>query len=119
MNLWTLNVKVNGSFVSFQYILEKYRDKFHSSRTAKSLEAHYYRMKRTGALGPEGAASVDIKPAPGSVQSPPIIQQQTIELVPNIHGQKYIQPNIAVSGLYSSQLLIYFHRGREYSFHCY
>jgi hypothetical protein len=30
--------------------LEKYRDSFHSSRTAKSLEAHYYRMKRTGAF---------------------------------------------------------------------
>lgn len=55
--LWTsleeeiLKQEVNGSFISFQYILEKYRDKFHSSRTAKSLEAHYYRMKRTGALG--------------------------------------------------------------------
>jgi hypothetical protein len=37
-------------FVSYQQILEHYRDYFHSSRTAKSLEAHFYRMKRTGGL---------------------------------------------------------------------
>ena len=35
---------------SFQKLLEKYRTVFHSSRTAKSLEAHYYRMKRDGKL---------------------------------------------------------------------
>ena len=34
-------------FVSFQRTLEKYRDIFHSSRTPKSLEAHYYRLKRS------------------------------------------------------------------------
>ena len=34
----------------FQNILESYRSQFHSSRTAKSLEAHYYRMKRSSNL---------------------------------------------------------------------
>jgi len=37
-------------FLGFQAVLEKFRPKFHVSRTAKSLEAHYYRMKRTGVL---------------------------------------------------------------------
>ena len=39
-------VVVNHQF-QFQHVLEKYRSQFHSSRTAKSLEAHYYRMKRS------------------------------------------------------------------------
>jgi hypothetical protein len=35
-------------FISFQYLLDKYRDKFHPSRTIRSLEAHFYRLKRNG-----------------------------------------------------------------------
>eukprot|EP01121_Diplochlamys_sp_Union-15-3_P022834 TRINITY_DN9843_c0_g1_i1.p1 TRINITY_DN9843_c0_g1~~TRINITY_DN9843_c0_g1_i1.p1 ORF type:complete len:223 (-),score=21.20 TRINITY_DN9843_c0_g1_i1:38-706(-) len=37
-------------FIGFQGVIAKYRPKFHASRTAKSLEAHYYRMKRIGTL---------------------------------------------------------------------
>eukprot|EP01119_Soliformovum_irregulare_P025141 TRINITY_DN9229_c0_g1_i1.p1 TRINITY_DN9229_c0_g1~~TRINITY_DN9229_c0_g1_i1.p1 ORF type:complete len:226 (-),score=42.29 TRINITY_DN9229_c0_g1_i1:669-1346(-) len=55
--------------MSFLHILEKFRDKFHSSRTAKSLEAHYYRMKRTGAISKD-----DLK---GTKKDQP-----TIQLVP-------------------------------------
>lgn len=39
-----------GPFVSFQKILDEIKDAFHPSRTAKSLEAHFYRMKRKGAV---------------------------------------------------------------------
>eukprot|EP01104_Vermistella_antarctica_P017077 TRINITY_DN598_c0_g1_i1.p1 TRINITY_DN598_c0_g1~~TRINITY_DN598_c0_g1_i1.p1 ORF type:complete len:625 (-),score=147.21 TRINITY_DN598_c0_g1_i1:108-1859(-) len=34
----------------FKRVLERNRSTFHSSRTVKSLEAHYYRMKRGGLL---------------------------------------------------------------------
>lgn len=40
-------LKSKGS-VSFQHLLDKYRDKFHPSRTIRSLEAHFYRLKRSG-----------------------------------------------------------------------
>lgn len=33
-------------FAGFQTLLEDFRNKFHPSRTARSLEAHYYKMKR-------------------------------------------------------------------------
>lgn len=39
-----------SDFAGFQHLLEKYRAKFHPSRTARSLEAHYYKMKRGGMI---------------------------------------------------------------------
>ena len=36
----------SANFRSFVHVLETHRPQFHSSRTPKSLEAHYYRMKR-------------------------------------------------------------------------
>jgi len=50
-------VMVHRQF-QFQQILEKYRSQFHSSRTAKSLEAHYYRMKRSNHLSDTTEVSV-------------------------------------------------------------
>ncbi|KAL0212808.1 hypothetical protein RCL1_006434 [Eukaryota sp. TZLM3-RCL] len=41
---------VAHNFISFSDILEKNRSKFHPTRTPKSLEAHYYKMKRSGNL---------------------------------------------------------------------
>jgi len=40
-------LKAKGS-VSFQHLLDQYRDRFHPSRTVRSLEAHFYRLKRSG-----------------------------------------------------------------------
>lgn len=52
----------------FQHILETYRAQFHSSRTAKSLEAHYYRMKRSDNLGmPDDPQPPHVCPIPSKV----------------------------------------------------
>lgn len=43
-------VRQSEELSTFQRVLENNRASFHPSRTAKSLEAHYYRMKRKGTL---------------------------------------------------------------------
>jgi len=58
-------------FIGFQQILDKYRDQFHPCRTVKSLEAHFYRLKRTGALD-------DIDHYHGLVKNVPSTQKQTL-----------------------------------------
>ena len=45
--------RVIGSTFNFLQMLERHRPEFHYSRTPKSLEAHYYRMKRNGTLDKE------------------------------------------------------------------
>jgi hypothetical protein len=37
-------------FISFQHLIDSNREKLHPSRTVKSLEAHFYRLKRNGAF---------------------------------------------------------------------
>jgi hypothetical protein len=37
-------------YISFHYLLDHYRYQFHPSRTIRSLEAHFYRLKRNGNL---------------------------------------------------------------------
>jgi len=49
----------NTKFRGFQNVLERHRVYFHSSRTAKSLEAHFYRMKRTGSLAKDGEPVIE------------------------------------------------------------
>jgi hypothetical protein len=34
--------------ISFHHLIDKYRYQFHPSRTVRSLEAHFYRLKRSG-----------------------------------------------------------------------
>jgi hypothetical protein len=72
---------VGGSqFEGFQSILEKYRSDFHSSRTPKSLEAHYYRMKRTGALEkPFSPSVVPISTPTLSSSSLPLTQSSSLQ----------------------------------------
>jgi hypothetical protein len=54
--LWTedeeaiLKRESRDNMNNFHLLLDKYRPLFHSSRTSKSLEAHYYRMKKSGDL---------------------------------------------------------------------
>eukprot|EP01028_Stygiella_incarcerata_P010914 TRINITY_DN59228_c0_g1_i1.p1 TRINITY_DN59228_c0_g1~~TRINITY_DN59228_c0_g1_i1.p1 ORF type:complete len:194 (+),score=58.19 TRINITY_DN59228_c0_g1_i1:76-657(+) len=40
--------------VQFDRLLEKYRSVFHPQRTTASIEAHFYRLKRTGVLARTG-----------------------------------------------------------------
>mmetsp|Transcript_15814 Transcript_15814/g.17569 ORF Transcript_15814/g.17569 Transcript_15814/m.17569 type:complete len:497 (+) Transcript_15814:52-1542(+) len=50
--------KSGPSVNNFQQVLEKHRLIFHPTRTAKSLEAHYYRLKRSGSLNSSHNSSV-------------------------------------------------------------
>lgn len=61
-------------FIGFQQILDKYRDQFHPCRTVKSLEAHFYRLKRTGAFD-------DIDHYHGLAKNVPPTQKQTLSEV--------------------------------------
>ncbi len=37
-------------FISFQHLIDSNRERLHPSRTVRSLEAHFYRLKRNGAF---------------------------------------------------------------------
>ncbi|KAL0228845.1 hypothetical protein GEMRC1_013465 [Eukaryota sp. GEM-RC1] len=70
---------VANNFVSFANILETHKSKFHPTRTPKSLEAHYYKMKRAGNLPaavPMASAPIPAPPAPSSLL-PTVTEIQT------------------------------------------
>jgi hypothetical protein len=52
----------NGT-MNFELMLDKYRGVFHPSRSIKSLEAHFYKLRRSGKLpDPEGFAAPTVGP---------------------------------------------------------
>ncbi|KAL0219712.1 hypothetical protein P9112_005365 [Eukaryota sp. TZLM1-RC] len=58
---------VAHNFISFSNILSTHKAKFHPTRTPKSLEAHYYKLKRAGNL--PAAVPMSSQPPPPSAPS--------------------------------------------------
>lgn len=97
-----------ADFPGFQTLLEDFRNKFHPSRTARSLEAHYYKMKR----GKQSAeASNPIPPSPIQVTPHPNLSSTpTTSDTPQGHLILAPPPSMGVSAqpLLIGKILLHF-----------
>jgi hypothetical protein len=74
-------------YLGFQQLMDKYRDEFHPCRTVKSLEAHFYRLKRNGVFDEIDHLHGLTKNTPGSTNN------QTIDEVEDeIFNENFEEP---------------------------
>jgi len=97
-----LNEGLSDHFAGFLAVLERHRDKFHSMRTAKGLESHFYRIRRSKVLIQEKEEEKSSKTSVNSIPTQLSGEQKEMKVEMPIGDKEAIPMSISAQNSSSS-----------------